>query len=87
MITRFTEGWKGFVERIGADSLTDEVSGEAYFPIDIVADARDFKDEDKLLSVSPGMVASVDIVTGKKSILQYILKPINKARYEALRER
>jgi len=80
-------GLEGFVERIGADSLTDEVSGEAYFPIDIVADARDFKDEDKLLSVSPGMVASVDIVTGKKSILQYILKPINKARYEALRER
>jgi len=65
----------------------DEVSGEAYFPIDIVADATGFKDGDRPLSVTPGMVASVDIITGQKSILQYIFKPINKARYEALRER
>jgi adhesin transport system membrane fusion protein len=33
------------------------------------------------------MVASVDILTGKKSVLDYLLKPILKARYEALRER
>ena len=80
-------GLEGYVERIGADSLTDEVTGETYFPIDILADATEFKDGDKTLSVTPGMVASVDIITGKKSILQYILKPINKARYEGLRER
>lgn len=80
-------GLEGHVERIGADSLTDEVTGETYFPIDILADASEFKDGDQPLSVTPGMVASVDIITGKKSILQYILKPINKARYEGLRER
>jgi adhesin transport system membrane fusion protein len=33
------------------------------------------------------MVASVDIMTGKKTVLDYLLKPINKARQEALRER
>ena len=80
-------GLEGHVERIGADSLTDEVTGETYFPIDILADASEFKDGDQPLSVTPGMVASVDIITGQKSILQYILKPINKARYEGLRER
>lgn len=80
-------GLEGYVERIGADSLTDEITGETYFPIDIVADASNFKFGEEDLSVSPGMVASVDIITGKKSILQYIFKPINKARYEALRER
>ena len=80
-------GLDGYVERIGADSLTDEITGETYFPIDIVADASNFKNGDERLSVSPGMVASVDIITGNKSILQYILKPINKARYEAMRER
>lgn len=35
----------------------------------------------------PGMVTSVDILTGKKSILTYLLKPITKAQQEALRER
>jgi len=80
-------GLEGFVERIGADSLTDEITGEAYFPIDIVADASNFMDGESPLSVSPGMVASVDIITGQKSILHYLFKPINKAKYEALRER
>ena len=37
--------------------------------------------------IIPGMVASVDIMTGRKTILQYLLKPINKARTEAMRER
>jgi adhesin transport system membrane fusion protein len=37
--------------------------------------------------IIPGMVASVDILTGKKTILSYLLKPIIRARAEALRER
>ena len=39
------------------------------------------------LMIIPGMVATVDIITGKKSILSYLLKPIIKARAEALHER
>jgi adhesin transport system membrane fusion protein len=42
---------------------------------------------EQALSIIPGMVASVDIMTGKKTVLDYLLKPINKARQEALRER
>lgn len=80
-------GLQGYVERIGADSLTDEITGESYFPIDILADAANFKKDNETLPISPGMVASVDIITGKKTILQYLLKPVNKARYEGLRER
>jgi len=80
-------GLEGYVERIGADSLTDEITGETYFPIDILADAANFKKDNETLPISPGMVASVDIITGKKTILQYLLKPINKARYEGLKER
>ena len=41
----------------------------------------------KTYPVFPGMVSQVDILTGRKSILAYILKPINKARHEALSER
>lgn len=43
--------------------------------------------DEKPLLIIPGMVASVDIITGKKSILSYLLKPIIKARAEALHER
>ena len=41
----------------------------------------------KKLSISPGMLASVDIITGKRSVLYYITKPINRARERALTER
>jgi adhesin transport system membrane fusion protein len=41
----------------------------------------------KSLPILPGMVTDVEILTGKKTILQYLLKPINKAWTEALRER
>ncbi len=80
-------GLEGYVERIGADSLMDEITGENYFPIDILADASNFKKDNEALPITPGMVASVDIITGEKTILQYLMKPVNKARYEGLRER
>jgi len=80
-------GLEGHVERIGADSLTDELTGETYFPIDIRADAANFTKDNQSLPVTPGMVASVDIITGHKSVFQYLMKPVNKARYEGLRER
>jgi len=38
------------------------------------------------LPIIPGMTASVDIITGKRTILDYMLKPITKARQTALRE-
>jgi adhesin transport system membrane fusion protein len=41
----------------------------------------------KVHAIIPGMIASVDIETGKKTVLHYLLKPLNKARTEALRER
>ena len=43
--------------------------------------------EGKRLQVLPGMTANVDILTGKHSVLHYLLKPINKAAERALRER
>jgi adhesin transport system membrane fusion protein len=39
------------------------------------------------LPITPGMVCDVEILTGRKSVLAYLLKPIMKARSEALRER
>ena len=39
------------------------------------------------LPIMPGMITTVDILTGKKTVLSYLLKPVLKARYSALRER
>ena len=51
------------------------------------ASFRQAKGGVKVHTIIPGMTASVDILTGKKSVLDYLLKPILKARQNALRER
>ena len=74
---------EGKVEQIGADSVIDE-RGEAYY----LARVRTLKPDLGLdMPVIPGMVATVDVITGQKTLLAYLLKPILRARYSALRER
>ena len=80
-------GLDGVVEKISADSSIDEVSREVFYLVTIKTLSNQLGEQQNKLSIIPGMVASVDILTGKKSVLDYLLKPINKARYEALRER
>lgn len=78
---------EGEVVRVGADSETDERTGEVYFPI--VAETREtaLRGGGETREIRPGMVAQVDILTGERTVLDYLLKPFRKARYEALRER
>lgn len=80
-------GLDGVVEKISADSSIDEVSREVFYLVTVKTLSNQLGEEQNKLSIIPGMVASVDILTGKKSVLDYLLKPINKARHEALRER
>jgi adhesin transport system membrane fusion protein len=80
-------GLEGEVERISADSVYDEVARESYYLVTVKTLGNQLKGKQESLPIIPGMVASVDILTGEKSVLQYLLKPINKARYEALTER
>lgn len=80
-------GLEGEVERISADSVYDEQTHENYYLVTVKTLTTQLKREQESLPIIPGMVASVDILTGKKSVLDYLLKPINKARAEALRER
>lgn len=79
-------GMKARLEYIGADSVTDD-EGNSFFLIHLRTDKSHLGSAEKPLLIIPGMVASVDIITGKKSILSYLLKPIIRARAEALRER
>ncbi len=80
-------GLEGTVERISADSVYDEEARQSFYLVTIKTLENQLKSEKEELPIIPGMVASVDILTGKKSVLDYLLKPINKARAEALRER
>ncbi|MEM8812025.1 MAG: HlyD family type I secretion periplasmic adaptor subunit [Pseudomonadota bacterium] len=76
----------GKVERIGADTTVDE-NGEAYYRIMVRTAENALTFNDEALPILPGMVATVDVLTGRKSVMDYLLKPIRKARHEALRER
>lgn len=79
-------GLKARLEQIGADTITDE-DGNTFYVIKLRTDRSHLGTDEKPLLIIPGMVASVDIITGKKSVLSYLLKPIIRARAEALRER
>lgn len=80
-------GLDGTVSNVSADSIVDQKSGETYYQVLVqTGDAR-IRKGGVVHPIRPGMVASVDIVTGEKTILAYLLKPFNKARYEALTER
>ena len=72
--------------RIGANSITDE-QGEIFFEIEVQTARNFLGSEAAPLPIMPGMVASVDIITGKRTILDYLLKPILRARSVALTER
>ncbi len=76
----------GEVERISADTITDERS-ETFYRVIIRTDSSNLIKGDKKLPIIPGMVATVDILTGKKTVLEYLLKPVKRVRNEAFRER
>ena len=80
-------GLKAQLEQIGADTITDEDKKTTYYIIKVRTERSHLGTDEKPLLIIPGMVASVDIITGKKSVLSYLLKPIIRARAEALHER
>lgn len=79
-------GLKGYVEHISADTITDE-EGKSFYIVHIRTDRNYVGTEEKPLVIIPGMRTDVDIITGAKSIMDYLLKPILKAKQNALTER
>ncbi|BCG82571.1 HlyD family type I secretion periplasmic adaptor subunit [Mesorhizobium sp. 113-3-3] len=80
-------GIEGKVSNITADSLVDQKTGEPYYQVRVATERSTLTRDGKTYSIIPGMICSVDIKTGRKTILTYLLKPINKAREEAMSER
>jgi membrane fusion protein, adhesin transport system len=82
-------GLEGEVEQISADTIVDETDkkNESFYVIRVRTYQNHLGTKAKPLPIIPGMQATVDILTGEKSVLEYILKPIIKAKQSALRER
>ncbi|MCE8521110.1 HlyD family type I secretion periplasmic adaptor subunit [Ruegeria pomeroyi] len=76
----------GYVERIGADTIAAD-DGTEFFRVVVQTEQSHLGDAERPLPISPGMVASIDILTGRKTVLDYLLKPLRRAQYEAMRER
>jgi adhesin transport system membrane fusion protein len=74
------------VEHVGADTIAGEAR-DLFYPVKLRTTESSLRHKDELLPILPGMVASVDIITGNKTVLDYLLKPIIKAKQTALRER
>ncbi len=79
-------GLDGKVEDISADTITNE-KGESFYRVRVRTDRNHLGTPQKPLAIIPGMTAQIDVLTGHKTVLDYILKPILKARDEALKER
>jgi len=76
----------GEVTEVSPDSITNE-KGESFYRVRVKTKQSRVQRGDKILEVKSGMQATVDIVTGEKSIMRYILKPFVKAAGSAMRER
>ncbi|MFT5283528.1 MAG: adhesin transport system membrane fusion protein [Yoonia sp.] len=80
-------GLTGKVEHISADTTQDE-EGNSFYLIRVRTDASSIRNQNnEEMRIIPGMMTNVDVITGKRTILDYILNPILRANRLALRER
>jgi adhesin transport system membrane fusion protein len=77
---------KGELINISADTIEDE-KGNSFYRVKLRTDSPELKYKGRVLPIIPGMVASVDILTGEKTVMQYLLKPIVKTIDKAMSER
>ena len=75
----------GKLVRIGASSVSDK-EGTVFFEIEVHTDRNYLGTAQNPLPVTPGMIADTEVITGKRTIMEYILKPFLQARDRALRE-
>lgn len=75
------------VQRVGADALVDEQDKQPYFEVQLRT-ARDHLEHDgRRLAIGPGMPVDASILTGQRTVMQYLLKPVLKTLHSAMQER
>ncbi len=79
-------GLDGHVMMVAPDTSIDE-EGEHYFRVLVEVDKTYFGDDPDLYKITPGMQATIDIHTGEKSVMEFLIKPVLKLKSEAFRER
>ncbi|MDW6019553.1 HlyD family type I secretion periplasmic adaptor subunit [Vibrio plantisponsor] len=77
-------GLEGTLEHISADTTQDE-EGNSFYLVRVRTTETSFG-HDENLPIIPGMTASIDIITGKRTVMEYLLEPILRAKTNALRE-
>lgn len=76
---------KGKLMRISADTIEDR-DGNIFFEVDVITDKNYLGTRDNPLPIIPGMVAETEIITGKRSVISYLMKPFLRARDRAMTE-
>jgi adhesin transport system membrane fusion protein len=80
-------GLEGRVVQVSADSIYDENEKQAFFTVIVETNKAYLMASGHRLPITPGMMTDTQIITGRKSVLTYLLKPVLKARSDALHER
>lgn len=75
----------GVVDRIGADTLFDE-NRQTFYQVLVSTDVEANRRSHPEVEIIPGMVATVDIITGHRTVLEYLLKPVLRVRDTAFRD-
>lgn len=76
----------GKVLGVSADALTDTQTGQEYYLVDVSIDGILYEKDGTEVTILPGMVASIDVLSGKRTILEYFWQPIARTKDKALRE-
>lgn len=76
----------GKVVSISADALGDQETGELHYLVDVSIDGTLYEGDGSEVTLLPGMVASIDVLSGKRTVLDYFWQPIAKTKDKALRD-
>ncbi|HBA00063.1 MAG TPA: HlyD family type I secretion periplasmic adaptor subunit, partial [Halomonas sp.] len=79
-------GLDGELVTIAADAVEMPESGELMYPVEVRTDGYLYDADNQPLDIMPGMVAEIDILSGKRSVLDYLMEPVVKVRDRALRD-
>ena len=89
VVTAAQQGGATFVD-ISADTVLDEVTGEAYFRVSVEVDQEQLAQLEEILDIqltlAPGMPADILLVTGDRTLLQYLWEPLGDSVNQAFRE-
>ena len=76
----------GKVLGVSADALSDTKTGQEYYLVDVSINGILYEKDGAEVTILPGMVASIDVLSGKRTILEYFWQPIARTKDKALRE-